>query len=244
MPTSGMVRSASGGWVGANELAIEAAVSASGILPSWQVQAAFTGAPASPTAGISLFQTPNPSVYSLSAGVRVNLRSDPSKRTAIISVQTRDATAIYTVTLGGDDCAYDASGGDGSLAAILAGMAAAIISGAPSVATALVVGNTVVVSGVNEDDYSIGIAASGAGVLACVADPSVVQARLWGADTTNTWSELVDYGYFDRNLRRFENVATCSAVYVEIYGTYGVLEDSAALTYAPTVYIAPAGMGT
>lgn len=138
------------------------------------------GAPSSPTDGIDLLD----SIYS---DIRVHLREDAHRRTARLSITTLDLTATYTPIVGSNSVAFDATG-SADVEEVLQGIAAAIT--ADPAASALVTAeaidadqdgtlDTVLVRGKTEEGFSIDFGASGAGVVAVVADAEACKARLY-----------------------------------------------------------------
>lgn len=226
----------SGLFEGANELAILSV----GRNPSWVTQAAFTGRPASASAGAHTQEA----VRTL---IEVNLREDPHHRTARVTVTTLDLTATYTVTVDGVACAYNAGGaGAADLGDVLDGIAAAINAAAVSdIVEAEVDDETVVVTGLGGDHWSVAIAATGTGVLACETDYALGRAQVWllpaGASPSTTWRAPRD-GLMDvetTGLSERLDTAGFDRVYVELLDLAG-LGDGATVTFAdPVVRLGP-----
>ena len=236
--------------MGAFDLASVAAVAASGILPSWEEQSAYDAIPDSATDGINLFLSSDPSIYALSDALAINVRKlGSAARSAVITIGTLDATATYTVTLGGHACVYDASMGDGLLATVLAGIAAAIVSSGV-VATASVSGSSVVIVGVSATDYSITMGATGSGVIDIDADPASCTAALYvfdGPNASQTWG-LVAGGAIGtvsaQGYRQNLTTASWTRVYVYCSGLNAVAGDSGSLTYSVAVWHGVCETGT
>lgn len=166
--------------------------------PSWSplTEADITDAPNSAADGVSLADNTSPA-----SRVAIALREDVWRRTARVTVDTRDAATNYTVTVDGTAIATT-SGAFASDDAILVeikakvdadatvGQAAATpvvdsylidADGATTVGTAG--GGTAAVAliiiGESQADYSIAVSAGGTGVLACKADPSTATAYVY-----------------------------------------------------------------
>ncbi len=198
----------------ANELAILQV----GRNPQW-VQFAtphttLLGAPDSANSGVYLQDSPTTMLL-------VRLRADPSKRTALVTVDTFDATDTYTLTINGaaivasttptdvDDLLVDAK------AAILADATVGGGAGANQVVTARCLdadgtatdgtaagGNAAVtleVTGTVEADFSIAESTAGSGDLDVSADASACGLRGWGTPrvvgsqtAASGWAHFID----------------------------------------------------
>lgn len=166
--------------------------------PSWtpKTTTGLTSAPNAADDGVSLADAASPATR-----VAIALREDVWRRTARVTVTTRDAAANYTVTVNGtaiatttgsfatDDLvlvelkakiAADATVGQAAATPIVdsylidsTGTTTVGTAGGGNAATALIV------IGEAQADYSIAVSATGTGVLACKADPSTATAYVY-----------------------------------------------------------------
>jgi hypothetical protein len=211
---------------------------------------ATTGAPATAGAGVGLVETGDTN-GAIRALVGIQLRMDPSKRTAHVYPVNYVAGETYTVTIGGNAVAVV---GGGTWAATVALLIAAL-PGVPA-AAALVTfaaANTsdgggagtvdiLVVRWKAEAATSIAATATGAATVRCVADPESCDARIYlyrgGAarDTVTLmptgWAlEGTITGITYRNLVRSILTAGCVRAYVEIYAVAGAAGDGGMVIY-------------
>lgn len=173
-------------------------------LPSWlpKVTPDIDGAPSTADAGVAL--APTITNGTTAARVAVKLREDVYRRTARVTVTTRDAAANYTVTVNGTAIATTSGSfatDDSVLVELKAkidadttvGQAVAppgspvidsyLIDSSGDVTLGTVAGGNaavaLVIIGEADTDYSIAVSAGGTGVLACKADPLTATAYIW-----------------------------------------------------------------
>ena len=235
--------------MGSFEKANDLAILAGGRKPEWEEQTAYDGAPASASSGVALGNV-------LEALVTVAMRAEVHRRTATITITTLDLLATYVVTISGNAATYDAAaGGAADEEDVILGIAAAMAA-APAVA-ALVTAttsdedddgadDTITVVGVGEADYTITIAATLTGVLACVADPTTAGMRVFttgrtvGSATPAGWRHALNASYtldYRGFMERF-GVGGLGRLYVELHTVDGA-GDGASVTYNPTVHVGP-----
>jgi hypothetical protein len=166
--------------------------------PSWTrlVTTAITSAPDAADDGVSLADAASPA-----SRIMICLREDVWRRTARVTVTTRDAATNYTVTVNGTAIATTTGAfatNDAILVELKAKIAAdATVGGAaatPIVTSYLVDSNgsttvgtagggnaavALIVIGLAQTDYSIAVSAGGTGVLACKADPLTATAYIY-----------------------------------------------------------------
>ena len=215
-------------------------------VPQWETQLGHDGTsgtdpdgyPSSAAAGVDL-------VNSVQALVAVEMRAAVHRRRAVVTVTTLDLTADYTVTINGTACV--ATGVHANLDGLLTEIALIINTNVPSVVTAtadLTADSVTIVSDTNAD-YTITMSATGTGVLAIEADPTVATLRLWAkcrsSSAPNTWIEVLDQEFALTHvgfLERFD-VPGLDRIYVEVADVDGT-GDGASVTYTfPTVKIGP-----
>lgn len=151
-----------------------------GLNVEWVDQTTYTGAPVGADAGVYLNGSP-------SGMFAVALREAAHTREARVEITTADlTTTVYTVTINGNDVDYDASAEtpadadellQGIVDAINAdGTVGAIVTAAVDPDNA----DTVLLTGDDEDDYSIAVSvAGGTGALACTAAATSCSVRIW-----------------------------------------------------------------
>lgn len=170
--------------------------------PAWYgpfITTALTGAPSTTSAGAPLDS--GPTNGSPAARVVVQMREEVHRRSARVTVTTRDASANYTVTIAGTAIATT-SGSFATDDIVLVELKAKIDADAtvgqaassPLVDSELLdaAGDVTVgtagggeaaavlrVFGEGDADYTVAVSASGSGVLACKADPTNCTARIW-----------------------------------------------------------------
>jgi hypothetical protein len=152
-----------------------------GLTVEWVDQTTYTGAPVGADAGVYLNGSP-------SGMFAVALRESAHTREARVEVTTYDlTTTVYTVTIDGNDVDYDASAETpANNAALLQGIVDAINADGTvgAIVTAVVDpdnADTILITGDEEDDYSIAIGvAGGTGALACTAAAVSCAVRVWG----------------------------------------------------------------
>lgn len=166
--------------------------------PSWTPKTTdgLTSAPNAADDGVSLADAASPATR-----VAIALREDGWRRTARVTVTTRDAAVNYTVTVNGTAIATTTGSfatNDAILVELKAKIAAdATVGGAaaiPIVTSSLIdstgattVGTAgggnaavaLIVTGLAQADFSIAVSAAGTGVLACKADPSTATAYVY-----------------------------------------------------------------
>lgn len=249
--------------------------------PSWTrlTGSDLTGAPNSADDGVSLATSKSPA-----SRIMIVMREQVWRRTARVTVTTRDATANYTVTVNGTAIATT-SGAFANNDAILVELKAKIdadatvgqAAGTPIVDSYLIdsdgdvtvgtagAGNAAValiVVGEAQADYSVGVSATGTGVLACKADPLTATAHIYVTadgvgDTATTdkpgttdWA-LIDDGSKSVTYRGLAlNLTTggWERLYVELASVAGHGSDGGSVTYtdtnSPRVHIGPASRET
>lgn len=233
--------------MGTFEKANDLAILSGGRKPAWEEETSYTGAPTSTTSGVYLDNT-------LHAIVAVTLREEAHRRTARLTLDVVDLTAVYTVTIDGNAVAYDAgAGGAANAEDIIQGIAAAIVASGP--ASAIVTASaededddstdeTVLLVGVAEADYTLDIAATGTGELAAVADPMTGALRGWikarEASAPAAWllAYDADYTITRRGFMERFDVGGLERLYVEVYDLAGT-GDGVDVTYAAKVEIGP-----
>ena len=166
--------------------------------PSWTrlVTEDFTGAPDTADDGVSLASNKSPA-----SRIMIAMREQVWRRTARVTVTTRDAATNYTVTVNGSAIATT-SGAFATNDAILVELKAKITADAvvgqaaatPIVDSYLIDSNgattvgtsgggnaavALIVVGEAQADYYIDVSAGGTGVLACKADPSTATAYVY-----------------------------------------------------------------
>lgn len=250
-----------------NRLALQAI----GARPQWTALtlADCTGRPGVASDGVYLEGSP-------AAMVSVGMRAVASGRRALVTVTTFDAAATYTLTLDGTALANVAPTTVNELltelrnaitADAVVGQAAAI----PRVNSRCLdaAGDDVAVSGLaavtlevygDEDygtDYSVAIAATGTGVLACVAEPVTCTLSLWGLlggvaadgagndpnETTAAWRYIAGATYAVTSIGRVEryDVGGLDRMYLELTAILGHASDGGTVTLsAPAVHVGPA----
>lgn len=182
------------------QLANTLAILFAGRNPQWDEQAAYTGAPSTAASGVALQN----SVVTL---LVVALRSQVHRRIADVTMTVLDIAATYTVTVNGQGMAFVAPANQDALLiglqnAILADVVVGGGAGANQIVTAQCLdaagaitvgtalgGNAAVklqVIGTVNADWTIAISATGAGVLACVADAKTASIRVYGYPDTDT----------------------------------------------------------
>lgn len=164
------------------ERANEIAVLAGGRVANWTEQTGYAP-PTLPDSGVAL-------QGALRALVVVDLRETVAHRSAWVTVDTLDPTAVYTITIDGNAAAYDASTGTGTLQEVLEGIRDAI-NGTPAVAAIVsasvidadddTVDDTVLIEGLALPQYTIAESATGTGVLAVRADAEEGDVRIYAA---------------------------------------------------------------
>lgn len=165
------------------ETANEIAVLLGGRVAKWTEQAGF-GPPLQDSAGAAI-------LGALKTMVLVDLRDEPARRSAWVTIDTLDLTATYNITLDGNLAAYDANaGGATNLQDVLEGIRDEI-NNTPAVAaigTASVIdadddGNddTVLIRGVGAAHYTVVESATGTAVMAVRADPDAADLTLYMA---------------------------------------------------------------
>ena len=247
--------------MGAFETASQDAILAAGRNAEWTAQPTYTGRPANIGAGGDMKDTIN-------ALVKIDLRENIAFRTVRVTSDTFDAASTYTVTINGT---VHTSATPATLDAMVEAIEAAINGGAQAAnVTALSVdaagvddpGNntTVLITGDNEDDYTLNVGVSGgAGTIDADADPSSATARLYGLDgpqTTaatarpNKWTDIrwpktdtIDLPVDNRGYTERLDVASVQRMYVELADVVGAFDGiptgSATITYVPIVTWGP-----
>lgn len=221
--------------------------------PLWTPQSGYTGAPSSLAAGVDV-------AASVAAGWQVQLRPRAAVtgfpgRQVVISIDTLDDAADYTLTVDGTDCTYSASGGD-TIADVLEGWAAVINAEvtASLVVVAVATSTTLTVTGLGEADWTIGLAATGTAEVSGVADPTTASARWWvygsaGSNYNTNYASgqawtlaggLPGLTYDYRGAGDIVATNWAARLYVELYGITGsgdVAGSGATITYAAQVVI-------
>lgn len=170
--------------------------------PEWVDQSTYTGAPETAEDGVWLNGGLGSATGTPKADFLVALRDEVHRRKALITVDTRDATANYTATVNGTAIATT-SGAFATDDTILVELQAKITAdatvgdaaGANQVVTSVLLdsdgdetvgtaggGNAAVslqVQGTVNEDYSIAVSAGGTGVLACEADAASCDIQVW-----------------------------------------------------------------
>jgi len=175
------------------QLANELAVRFSGRRPQWEEQTTYDGAPALASSGVAL----QDAVVAL---LVIALRSEVHRRIADVTMTALDVAATYTVTVNAQPMALAAPADEDALLiglrdAILADAVVGGAAGAAQIVTAQCLdsagavtagsgagGNaaeTLQVIGTVEADWTIDIAATGAGALACEADAKTCSVALY-----------------------------------------------------------------
>lgn len=199
------------------------AVLSQGRAPSFTAQSevdvgSLNGPPPLTTSGVPLtLAADGPAVVALAVA---RLREKAHTRKVIVSVETSDATALYTVTLAGVDYDYQAVGGDVE-ADILDGIQA-IVDAGPY--TAAVVGTTVEIIGDTTDSYSAVVSATATGELSIVREASRVALRVWlrRADSPYDWHACDEVETTTNWVERYV-VAGFDRMWVEIVETNGTV---------------------
>lgn len=239
-----------GGFQLSNQFAVQSVCAS----PLWTPQDGYTGAPSTAASGVDVSAA-------VAAGWQVQLRPRAAVtgfpgRQVVVTITTVDDTADYTVTVGTEACTYTATSGD-TRAVILAGMADAINTNgvANLVVEAVATSTTLTVTGLAEEDWIIGLSATGTAEIAGVADPTTATGRFWiygaygpnnntygatGQAWTGGLSGLVwDY----RGDGQIIATNWVALLYIELYsvtGTGDVAGSGATITYAAQVVIGPA----
>lgn len=242
-----------------------------GARPQWELIGAddCTGRPGVASDGVYLEDSP-------STLVSVALRPKASGRRCDVTVTTFDATATYTVTINGTAFAnVTPTDADNLLTELRDAIVASAVVG-QAAATPLVnaqcldaAGDDVATSGEDavtlrvygdEDngvDYSIAIAATGTGVLACVADPVSCSLDLWallggvakdgaGNDPNEdeaAWRYIASATYAVTSKGRVERYDTAGIdrLYVQLSSIAGHASDGGTVTLGdPIVHVGPA----
>jgi len=228
--------------------------------PQWVTQAAYTGIPAAPSAGVSLENSPR-------AQVVVDLREEAHRRSARITVPVADLlVGIYRVIVDGNTVDYDASVElPADAAALVQGVADGIAASAPAntIVTATAVDSTgaggpvdtILLRGIAEPDYSISLAVvGGTGELAGIADAATAQAIAWFAarppNAPGTWRRAngATYNVDTRGFVERFDTAGLDRIYIELRVVAGDAGDGATppsvLTLAPVVTLGPSVLET
>lgn len=229
-----------------------AAVLMAGRAPVWSTQASLgSGSPPGlPTSGVRL----EGAVKTLA---HVSIREDAAKRTSRISVTTLSLVATYTVTINGIASAYNAGGAgaadledvvDGIAAAINGGGAATTVTATAYAASGSGARDCVLVVGDGQEDYSIAVAATGAGALACGADPIGAAVQAWwlpgaraGSTPPTVWATAAEPVLIDRRgfLERMDS-GGLDRLYLQVYDKSPHPRDGASVTYRlPVISIGP-----
>jgi hypothetical protein len=234
-----------------------AGLQAIGLNPEWTSVAIAdaTGEPDSASAGVYCQGSPR-------TQVTVDARTRVAARSARIQITTADlTTTIYTVAVGGVSVVYDASSGlPADADELVSDIVDAINGDAPmaAIVTASVDpddedGMTILLQGVDPDDYSFNaIAAGGTGVVALTADPATLDVLVYttrggamasGDETDPGGWRLVFGGVFPVDRRGFVerfDTAGMDRLYVEVADLRGHPLDGAAVSYVPRIMIGPA----
>lgn len=171
-------------FTGLEQANVDAILSA-GRMPRWVEQDSYSGAPTSAADGVS-FIAYEPSGGSIVAAYLIALREVVHARTSRVTITNAVAGQTYTVTVGGNAVAVvaatsTAAGIIAQLVAALAGVpaAAALVTFTAVDADGDGTVDTLRVRGRAEADYTIGISATGAATIACDADPSGANVRMY-----------------------------------------------------------------
>jgi hypothetical protein len=222
--------------------------------PEWVEQAATTGAPTSANDGVPLQDSPV-------AFLSVAMREEVIHRIARVTVSVLDLTDTYTVTIDGNNVDFDAlAGGAVDLEDVIEGIRDAI--NADPVVSLIVVAegvdadgdtflDTVKITGLAEPDYTIDISTAGGGALACAADATDADLRVWGwpggarrdqaTTAPNGWKQIAGETFASLDYRgcylRLERpVAGFTRLYVELFNVAGA-GDGPTVTYDPTAHV-------
>jgi hypothetical protein len=191
--------------------------------------------------------------------IHVSLREQAHRRTARLTIPTVDLAATYTVTVDGHAVAYNAfTAGAVNRQAVVDGIAAAIA--ANGTVAAIVTANavdalnngardTVVIRGIEEEDYAIAFTATGSAALLAVADLTTATTLFWwaagarpGSQRPLRWvggEELYELDYRGAIVR--VDTAGIDRLHVQVFDRAGHDDDGGAVTYAqPEVWIGPA----
>lgn len=171
------------------ELANLLAILSVGRFPRWRRQVDtggdddYSGLPKTQAAGVS-FTTDQPNGGSVVALYLVALREVIHARTCRISITTSLAGVTYTVTVGGNVVSVVAA--TSTAAGIIAQFVAAITPAVAALVTFTAVDadgdgtvDTLRVRGLAEADFTIGISAGAGGAIACDADASGANVRVY-----------------------------------------------------------------
>lgn len=203
----------------------------------------------------------------ISTLIAIQLRETPSYRTCYITVDTLDTTADYTITINGNDISTSNPTTIDDLlvdlkAAILADSVVGQAAATPIINASLYDANGAVTYGtaaageaavklkiVGEaaDDYTIEIAATDTGVLACTADLMQSDIRLWAlydgvvdSAIPSQWVPIknAEYSVDYRGISERLDTAGIDRIYVEISNP-AAGGDGADIIYQPRLSIGP-----
>ncbi len=151
--------------------------------PTWTEQATFNAVPTSAAAGVACNNSP-------AAVVCVDLRENVAHRTCYLEVSTVDLGATYTVTIDGNNVAYNGSSeAPADLDELLAGIADAINDdGTVSaiVAATVTSDDKIKLVGVGEDDYTLELTTTGTGVIDAEVDATAGTWAVYGLPVQGT----------------------------------------------------------
>lgn len=231
-------------------------------MPLWTQQSSYTGTPSSSSAGVSVLDSVT-TTWAVDMRPRTGAGSAFPGRQILVTVDTVDDTATYTLTLDGTAVNYAASSGDDEQA-ILEGLAAAIVANGTTnalvTATAALVSSvwTLTITGRAVDNYTFAVSTTGTGILDCIADPDTATIRFWGygsygptnnaGGATGQHWRLVGVGLTGLSIDyggRMDVLAINgnSRYYIEVFDMTGTGDSAAGsntLTYAVRVTLGPA----
>lgn len=191
----------------------------------------------------------------LQAHILAALRLNGTYRTLKITVTVANLTAIYTVTIGGLACTYNAgTAGAVDAASIINGLAAAITSAAGTIVNAAASdpgatgANTLItVTGKDSTDWSVTFS-SGAGTLVVEADYATATANVYVNPGTSRggrgiWQKLAGYTGIALDVGGYAKmvpVAGWERIQVALSSLVGATGDGGTVTYrAPIVSVGP-----
>jgi len=242
--------------MGAYELANELGILGAGRRPEWsQIPTAVQESPPGDADGVYL---QNARV----AYVAIQLRRRVSARTVTVTVDVLDLTAIYTITVGGNACIYNAGGaGAATLQDVLEGIRDAIngVPAAAALVTAVVidddgdgVDDTVEIIGDAVADYTIAEVATGTGALTALADSTATTAFLYAKvrGAAKSTSTTAPSGWFKPSggewsvdvqgmIERIES-AGLNDGFVELSALAGVVGDGGSVVNYARAWLGPA----
>lgn len=233
------------------ELANLLSVLVTGRNPAWSQQLGttypLTDWPRAAGAGVALQDSPR-------TRLAVSVRENTGYRTSKVTIGTFAAGATYTITIDGTACAFtDISG---VATDTIAGLAVRVnlLAGSTVTASANAAQDEITITSDSSASYYIDISATGAGVLACEADPESCSVDIFwtmkdaplvaGGDVPFTWyrDETVGTTALTTSGREWLfNTAGKARGFVTLTSIAGHASDGASVTYAsPVVFWGPA----